>query len=495
MKEMHHSVDPADLDPKPYIGHVEHVEKGEASSSNQDIAHDNPEYLKRLKKLTLKIDIRVIPILGAMYSISGIDRTNLSNARVAGMDVDLGFNQGNRYSIALLVFFFTYFIFEIPSNIVLRKVPAHRYLAFLAFGWGVCIMCAGFAHNWIPIVIIRLLVGVFEAGFFPGCVYLISSWYERYQVQQRIAWFYAVNVVSNGFGNILAYGLIQMEGVGGLRGWRWIFVIEGLITVALAALGYALIVPFPDQVLKSRKPFLNEDEVQMITDRLNRDRSDAEFDEITWPKIKHCLLKWEIWLFALMFMSAAVGIYAFAFFSAIIIKSFGYSVSETFLLAAPPAVASVPFAIFCSWLADRWRTRAPFAILQSIVTLVGMILVRYAHGTGPRYFGVFLGTAGCNASLSTVLAWQANNIRGQSTRAIASAMQVMFGAIGGIYASTTFMEKELPHYTSGIWAAVATQLATILMCIGLAFYYMMRNKQANRGERILEGLAEFRYTI
>ncbi|KAF1811656.1 MFS general substrate transporter [Eremomyces bilateralis CBS 781.70] len=494
MKDVRHPVDAADRDPSLDIG-IDHAEKGEASSSEQELGYGDPDYLKKVKIATRKVDIRVIPILGALYSISGIDRTNLANARVAGMDVDLGFNQGDRYSIALLVFFITYFIFEIPSNIILRKLPAHRYLSFLAFAWGICIMCAGFAQNWIPIVIIRLLVGFFEAGFFPGCVYLISSWYERYQVHQRIAWFYAFNTVAGGFGNTLAYGLIQMEGVGGVRGWRWIFIIEGLITIVLAFLGYILIVPFPDQVSQSRKPFLSEDQVQLITDRLNRDRGDTTFDPITWSKIKFCLLKWEIWVFALLFMSCGVCIYAMAYFQQIIIKSFGYSVSETFLLSTPPAIASVPFAIFCSWLADKYHTRAPIVIVQAIVCLVGLLLVRYAQGTGPRYFGLFLGKMGCNAALSTVLAWQANNIRGQSTRAIASAMQVMFGAIGGIYASTVFMEKELPHYTSGIWAAVATQFYMILASIGMSLYYMKRNKQANRGERILEGLPEFRYTI
>jgi len=117
------------------------------------------------------------------------------------MDVELGFNEGNRYSVALLAFFITYFIFEIPSNIVLRKVGAANWLSFLCFAWGAVVLGAGFSKKWTvrnafysyrsytdvvqDIVVCRLLLGLFEAGFFPGCVYLISCWYTRYELHKR----------------------------------------------------------------------------------------------------------------------------------------------------------------------------------------------------------------------------------------------------------------------------------------------------------------------
>lgn len=108
----------------------------------------------------------------------------MSNALIAGMGVELKFI-GNRYSIALLVFFIPYFLFELPSNILLRHVGAAKWLGSITVAWGLVMMGMGFAKHWWEIAILRTVLGFFEAGFFPGCVYLISCWYVRYEVQKR----------------------------------------------------------------------------------------------------------------------------------------------------------------------------------------------------------------------------------------------------------------------------------------------------------------------
>ncbi|KAI2433615.1 hypothetical protein LOZ19_005422, partial [Ophidiomyces ophidiicola] len=448
---------------------TEEVEQSQMSNSGKDAESDqmdDKELQKRLRKIYLKVDLRLIPILGALYAISGIDRINLSSARVAGMHKDLRFDIGSRYSIVLLVFFVTYFIFEIPSNIALRKVGAAVWLSFLAMSWGIVIMCAGFVKSWVPLIVIRLLLGLFEAGFFPGCMYLISCWYRRYQVQQRIAWFYCINVIANGFGSLLAYGLWKMEGLGGLRGWRWIFIMEGIITCVLAILGYILIIDFPDKVLQ-KKSFLTVEEVDLIKSQLEKDRGDAVHDEFTLKKVFKTLGRWQLWIYSLLFMCLAVGIYGYAYFMIIILQGMGYSIGRVFLLSAPPAVVSVPFTLIISYLADRTKMRAPYVIFNAVTCTIGYVLVAYPKQNSVRYFGCFLGLAGANASLPAVLAWQANNIRGQSTRAVASGLQVAFGAVGGIYASLTFMEKEAPRYFSGLWAGIVggAQFLIIVGCV------------------------------
>ncbi|KAF2009766.1 MFS general substrate transporter [Aaosphaeria arxii CBS 175.79] len=462
-----------------------------ASEASVDL---DESQLKVLKKATRKTDYRLVPILGACYAISAIDRINISAARIAGMDKELHFEKGSRYSIALLVFFITYFIFEIPSNVVLRKVGAANWLSFLCFAWGVVILGAGFAKKWTDIVVCRLLLGLFEAGFFPGSVYLISCWYTRYEVQKRLATFYAINIFANGFGSILAYGIMQLNGKAGYLGWRWIFIINGLMTVFLALLGRLLIVDFPDKVHRSRKPFLKPDEVRAIQDKLERDRSDSEFDELTMKKFLGACARWELWFFGLQFFAVTTIVYALAFFIPIILQGMSYDVKMVFLLCAPPAVAAVPWVIFCSWAADKTRLRGPWIILQAVIGIIGLMIVAYAKNNGARYFGIFVGLAGANSNIPTALAWQANNIRGQSLRMVASGLQVAFGAIGGIYASTVFMEKEAPTYISGLWAVTGAQLYIIVSSLGILWFYKRQNKRADQGEIIIEGLEGFRYT-
>ncbi|ORX99557.1 major facilitator superfamily domain-containing protein [Clohesyomyces aquaticus] len=443
-----------------------------------DTVEVSHEQLMLEKKATRKTDLRLIPILGACYSISVIDRINISAARIAGMDAELSFNIGNRYSIALLVFFVTYFIFEISSNVVLRKVGAANWLSLLCFSWGVVIFGAGFAKDWKEIVMCRALLEFFEAGFFPGCVYLVSCWYTRYEVQKRLAVFYGISILANGFGSILAFGIMQLSGKAGYLGWRWIFIINGLMTVFLALLGRILIVDFPDKI-------------KAVQDKLDRDRQDAEYDELTMRKFTKACGRWELWFFTFQFFSVTTIVYALAFIIPIILAGMGYTTKMVFLLAAPPAVAAVPWVLLISYLADRTPMRAPWIMMQSVLGIIGLMMIAYTKHNGVGYFGVFVGLAGANSNIPTCLAWQANNIRGQSLRMVASGLQVAFGTLGGIYASTTFMQKEAPLYRTGLWAVTFYMLISTGIMV---WHYRRQNRRADRGDVVLEDMEGFRYT-
>lgn len=180
---------------------------------------------KRLEaKVMRKVDWRLIPILGLLYSVAGLDRVNLSNARVAGMNKDLRFDIGDRYSIALLVFFVTYCLFEMPTTLLLRPIGPKRLLNGLAISWGFVMLGMGWINDWRLIVVCRMLIGLLEAGFLPCCMFLLSSWYERFEVQQRMSWWYLINLFVSAFGNILAWAIVKLDGAHGIAGWRWIFM-------------------------------------------------------------------------------------------------------------------------------------------------------------------------------------------------------------------------------------------------------------------------------
>lgn len=227
----------------------------ELKTQQRGVAEDEISNEQRCleKKIIRRVDIRLVSILSILYSIAGLDRVNLSNARAAGMNADLGFNIGNRYSIALLVFFITYFLFEMPSTLSLRHVGPKLQLNGFVFSWGLVMLGMGFAKDWRVIVVCRMLIGIFEAGFLPCCMYLLSSRYQRFEVQQRMALWYMINLFVSAFGNILAYFLIKLNGAHGIAGWRWIFIIEGTITIGFAFIGYLFVLPFPDQILLQRK--------------------------------------------------------------------------------------------------------------------------------------------------------------------------------------------------------------------------------------------------
>ncbi|PWW75906.1 MFS general substrate transporter [Tuber magnatum] len=430
------------------------------------------------KKLIRRVDLHLIPILAAIYSVSMIDRTNISNAAIAGMMADLKLNVGDRYSIALLMFFIPYFLFELPSNIVLRRVGSAVWLGSIALAWGSVTIGMGFIYDWRILVVCRVLLGLFEAGFFPGSIYLISSWYVRYEVQKRLAGFYLLSIFIGGFTSLLSYGLMQMDGIQGLAGWRWILIIA-------------------NKLLQRRKPFLTESDIEIIKSRIDRDREDSQADPLTWRVLGRHLSDWKLWVHALLFMSAAVPSYALAYFLPIILKGMGFSTGMSQILSSLPYISAVVVAFSLAWWADMTRVRAPFIVIGCLLIITGLSITAYSNSNAARYFGLFLGAAGAQNNVPTLLAYQSNNIRTNSKRSVASALQVGFGAIGGVFASTVYRQKDSPKYRNGLWATMGCQFMTLLLVAFMTVYFKKKYRQQKEGtlDEPLEGHPEFTYTL
>ncbi|KAM0324867.1 hypothetical protein ACHAQA_007833 [Verticillium albo-atrum] len=344
--------------------------------------------LEEQKKVIRRIDIRLLPILGIMYSISLIDRTNLGLALVAGLQEDLGLDIGNRYTVIVMVFFVAYIIFEIPSNLILPRAGPANWLSFLGVGFGTVLIGMGFTKHWGTMALCRALLGVLEAGFLPGCTYLITCWYTRFEVGKRLSAFWIMSVILSGFSAIFAYVLALLDGKGGLGGWSWIFIIEGAITVVVCTIGWFIIIDFPTKAGKFLKPA----EQAFVIERINNDRGDAEEDEINAAKIFKHLKDWKLYFWAFNLMSSTLPGYAYSYFLPIILRNgMGFSRTNSMLLSAPPYVLAAVMAFVSGWLGDKYKIRGPIIAAHQAITAVGMLITVYAKSNPVRYFGAFLG--------------------------------------------------------------------------------------------------------
>ncbi|KAI1074787.1 MFS general substrate transporter [Whalleya microplaca] len=477
------------------------VSLSEAASNSPSAPHPPPHLTdpvfppdaKFEKRILRKVDVRLLPILGALYTIAMVDRSNISVARISGLDEDVGLAEGSRASVALLVFFIGYMLFELPSNMVIVRVGAANWLALITFAWGLVSLGIGFLDNWVGLAVLRALLGVFEAGFYPGCVYLISSWYRRYEVQQRLAVFFMTGSALSAFANIFALGLIQISRVHHYKGWRWIYIIEGALTCVLAVISWFIIIDFPHS---DRNGFLSAEETAFVRTRLAEDRGAEDQQKVTWAVFFDTVTDWKVWAFGLMYMAGAVGVYAFLFFLPIILQNgMGYSLDLAFVLSAPPALFSVVEGQLISWLADKMRLRGPFVVVQGLVAIVGLCMTGFLEAPVPRYIGTFLGEAGVNGLVVTTLAWQANNIRGDAKRASSTAIMISFSGIGGIYSSLVFRQQDAPDYTPGIIAVMAICIAAVIVACLSIVVLRWQNKRADEGKKVIDGLVDFRYTI
>ncbi|KAG5996316.1 hypothetical protein E4U54_002602, partial [Claviceps lovelessii] len=322
------------------------------------------------------------------------------------------------------------------------------------------------------------------------------------EVGKRYSVFYIVGCVAAAFSGILAYGLMQLDGREGLSGWRWIFIVEGVLTCALAIGCYWLLIDFPDSSRESWK-FLTLREKQWIVSRVEKDRGDVKAEAFQLSKFLRSGRDWKIWAYAMIFFGTTTMTYALAYtLPLILVANMGFSVGAAQCLVAPPYAFAGLVMFGMGWLGDKYRIRGPIIVANMLLCLVGLPIMGWASSAGVRYFGVFLVTAGANSNVPVVMSFQANNVRGQWKRAFCSATLVGFGGIGGICGSLVFREQDkATGYKPGIWAGIACALLSIVL-VGLCdLEFARKNKQADRGEVSLEDddndntASDFRYTL
>lgn len=337
--------------------------------------------------------------------------------------------------------------------------------------------------KWDQILGLRVILGVFEAGYFPGCAYLLSTWYTRYELQKRNAVFFLIGIMASALSGILAYGIVKMDGLGHLSGWRWLFVvrcsppsnplpitnpslkIEGLITCVFGFLGSLLIVDFPERTSSSFH-FLTPAESSFIISRISADREDALPTPFSLSSYLANALDPKIWAFALIAGCTATNTYAIAYFLPIILnQSLHFSVALSQILTAPPYLAAALVMYISAIISDRHRIRGPVIIFNACLGLIGLPLLGFVENSGVRYFGVFLATISSNANIPAILTFQANNVRGQWKRAFCSATLVGTAGIGGIVGSTVFREKDAPGYRPGILVTIGANGVIVVVTV------------------------------
>jgi hypothetical protein len=285
----------------------------------------------------------------------------------------------------------------------------------------------------------------------------------------------------------------------GLSGWRWIFILQGVLTVVIGMIGWYFIVDFPELAAmpsKLQKKFLTQEEVDFVVARIEKDRHDVIAEEFNLAKYLKGALDLKVWGFALIFMLTTTMTYAIAYFLPIILKDgMGFSAAASNCLIAPPYVFAGIVMLGFAWAGDKYHIRSPWVIANGVIALIGLPLIGFSNNVAVRYFGVFLATAAANANVPCILTWQANNIRGQWKRALCSATLVGAGGVGGIIGGTVFRTQDAPHYVPGITACmIAAGLIVVIACL-MDLKFWMANKRANAGGKVIEGLHGFRYTL
>ncbi|CAL5873068.1 uncharacterized protein PFLUO_LOCUS7337 [Penicillium psychrofluorescens] len=433
------------------------------------------------KALLRKLDYRLLPPLTLLYLLSFLDRSNVGNAKLEGMTTDVGMS-GDQYLTGLTLYFIGYVLFEIPCNIVLKKTTPRTWLPSLTLVWGVVATLLGVVQNYPGFLSSRFFLGVAESGLFPGVVFYLSMWYKRNEQHYRVALFFSAASLAGAFGGILAWGIAHMKGVGGYNGWRWIFILEGLLTIIVSIIAYFWVYNYP-----ATAEFLTEEEREFIQFRLKNDNDATRDEKFTWSAVLDAFKDPKVWLYCLGFHTMSLPLYTLSLFLPTIIKDLGYSAAEAQLLTVPPYAVAFILTITVAVLSERIQRRAPFIMGSSALACIGYIILLSDHRAGVSYVGTIFAAAGIYPAVAIVLSWPANNVSGQTKRCIANALQISIGNLGAVIGTQLYRTEWSPHYFVGHGTALGYLVANIFV-VGALWYVLKQENEKKEREREAQGL-------
>ncbi|KAI9266906.1 major facilitator superfamily domain-containing protein [Phascolomyces articulosus] len=424
---------------------------------------------KEWRRVLWKIDLWIQPILFLLVLVTAIDTSNIGNAEVAGLTKDID-STDDQFNWALSANYIGTLVTEIPSNMILKKFGARTWFPTIALLCGTVLAATSAVKTGTQLIIARFFIGLVAGGLPPGIVYYASLWFPRSDISSRLAIFFiGANNIAGAVGGLLAFGIVQMDGLGGLHGWQWLFIIEA---IPLILLGFILIFILPEGPHDAK--FLNETERKVVMDRLSADNgrsTESEEEEIgkfSWKQFFEVFKDWKTYCFILLAFCSLTIIRCIRMFLPLIIKGLGaFDDVTTQGMTTPPYLAGFIATIFYSKSSDYFKERGFHIAIMAIIILVGFVILialRFAAPAG-LYVCICIMVAAITCVATLRSAWISNNYGGTSKRAVAIAVILAAGAVGSPFGGQFYRADDAPHYVRG--HSIMVGLAGCLLIVSL----------------------------
>ncbi|EFQ34547.1 major facilitator superfamily transporter [Colletotrichum graminicola M1.001] len=438
------------------------------------------------RKLRLKIDLMIVPTVALLYLFCFIDRANIGNARIAGLEKDLGM-KGLDYNATLSIFYISYILFEIPLNILCKLMGPGWFLPLTTLLFGICSIGTAFVHTVPQLMGVRFLLGIFEAAMLPGIAYYLSRWYRRAELAFRLSLYIVMAPLAGVFGGLLASAILRIDHFGSLHSWRMIFAIEGIITICIALVGFFTLTDRP-----ATARWLTQAEKDLAEARVRSERVGQShvLDKMDTRKLLRGILCPVTLSTAFVFLLDNITVQGLAFFLPTIVKGIYpmSSVERQQLFTVPPYITGAVFTVlipFLSWRIDR---RQIFFIMSAPMAMVGYIMFLASKDLSVRYAATFLIASSVFALGALTNAQVSANVVSDTARSSAIGTNVMFGNIGGLISTWSFLPWDGPDYPIGNGLNLAT-CSIVLLTSTLALIWMKRDNRRREGLNIQEELS------
>lgn len=440
------------------------------------------------KQIVRKLDWRVAFTACVMFVGLQIDRGNLAQAVADNLLGDLGLNTNN-YNTGNTLFLISFLLAEIPSQLLSKALGPDRFVPFQICAWSIVAISQGAIKNKAGFYVTRVLIGMLEGGFIADLVLWLSYFYKSSELPLRLSFFWTSNSLTLIFTSLLAFGVLRMRGVAGLAGWRWLFILEGIITLLIGIWSFYAMVPSATQTKNKYHPkgWFTDREVKIVVNRVLRDdpsKGDMNNRQsLSLKQVWKSICDYDLWPIYFIGIIAYIPIGTIQPYMTLTLRSLGFSVFNVNLLLIPQAVAHIVLLILVTWFSERVNERSFTCLTLPLFTIPAMAAIRFWPGSMKQPWPTW-------ALVSIVLAapyihaicvaWVSRNSNSIRSRSICSAVYNMFVQVGSIISFNIYRKDDKPLYRRGNTALFIVSLLVVPVLLGVKGYYVWRNKQRDK---------------
>ena len=417
-----------------------------------------------------KIRWRLLPYLLLLYVIAWFDRVNVGFAALQ-MNEDLGFSPAV-FGLGAGIFFIGYALCEVPSNLILARVGARRWIGRIMVSWGIVSVAMMFVRDATSFYVLRFLLGVAEAGFLPGILFYLGAWFPKRERARAISWFMIGIPLSTVFGGPIAGLLLGMDGMQGLQGWQWLFLLEGLPAILLGIVTWLML---PDSPRQAR--FLSDAERERVMAQLAAEEAQTHAQHS--PNLRKALLHPTVWLLGLVLFACQTGSYGLTLWIPQIVKGISGAgeLAVGFISALPYAAAALAMLLVGA-SSDRSGERFWHVAVPSFVGAIGFAASAFLLSPVPGMLALTVAAVGDLSTRGPFWALPPRFLAGSSLAAGIALINTM-GSLGGFVGpyAVGYIREETGSFTGGLLL-----LSGLLVFAGVATLGLRRAKLLSGGE-------------